>query len=211
MSSDQIAAIRRIAVYCGSSGQVPEVYREAARGFGALLARRGIGIVYGGGRVGLMGILADGALEEGGEVIGVIPDRLQHLELGHQGATELIVTQTMAERKVKIQELSDAAVALAGGPGTLDELFEEVVLTQLAYQSKAVGVLNTAGFYDHLLRFLEHAASEGFIRKPFDRLLVHDSDAAKLLEKLQSYEGYKLNLEDKLKMAGKLPAEDHAI
>ena len=200
-------AIRRIAVYCGSSGDVPGVYRSAARDFGALLAEEGIGLVYGGGRVGLMGIVADAALECGGEVIGVIPHRLQELELGHEGVTELVVTSTMAERKVKMQELSQAAVALPGGPGTLDELFEEMVLTQLCYQSKPVGLLNVDGYYDHLLAFMEHMASQGFVRAPFDKLLNHGATPESLLGKIQSYEGYELNLKAKLEMAGRLSSD----
>jgi len=204
--TEEQGSIKRVAVYCGSSGDVPEVYKTAAREFGALLARRGLGLVYGGGRVGLMGIVADAALAEGGEVIGVIPHRLQELELGHTGVTELLITETMAERKVKMQELTQAAVALPGGPGTLDELFEEMVLTQLCYQNKAVGVLNVDGFYDHLLSFMEHAASQGFVRAPFDQLLVHGSTPEALMQKIIAYEGYEINLKAKLEMAGRLPS-----
>jgi uncharacterized protein (TIGR00730 family) len=196
--------IERIAVYCGSSGDIPAVYREAAHAFGTLLARRGIGIVYGGGKVGLMGVVADAALAIGGEVIGVIPDRLQHLELGHEGATELIVTRSMAERKAVIQERSDAAVALPGGPGTLDEFFEEMALTQLCYQEKALGLLNVEGFFDHLIAFLEHASAEGFVREPFERLLVNARTPGELLDKLSAFRGDAMNLEAKLRMAGRL-------
>ena len=194
--------LRRVVVYCGSAHTISETYKEAAREFGAMLARREITLVFGGGRVGLMGIVADAVLDGGGEVIGVIPERLRDLELAHEGVTELVVTETMADRKIKMQELSDAAVALPGGAGTFDELFEELVLTQLSYQNKPVGILNVDGFYDHLLAFMSHVASEGFIRAPFDSLLVHADDPEDLLEKLGAFEGFESNLKAKLEMAG---------
>ena len=194
--------LRRVVVYCGSAHKISDTYKEAAREFGAMLARREITLVFGGGRVGLMGIVADAVLAGGGEVIGVIPERLRDLELAHEGVTELVVTETMAERKVKMQELSDAAVALPGGAGTFDELFEELVLTQLSYQNKPVGILNVDGFYDHLLAFMSHVASEGFIRSPFDSLLVHADSPEDLLEKLEAFEGFESNLKAKLEMAG---------
>ena len=204
---DEQSTIRRVAVYCGSSGGVADHYRKAASDFGVRLARRGLGLVYGGGRVGLMGVVADAVLAQGGEVIGVIPYRLQELELGHEGASELIVAQTMAERKVKMQEMAQAVVALPGGPGTLDELFEEMVLTQLSYQNKPAGVLNVEGYFDHLLAFLDHVAAEGFVAAPFDRLLIHAADSDALLDKLIAYRGHEMSLEAKLRLAGRFPEE----
>lgn len=174
---------QRICVYCGSStGR--DIYVEAARGLGRFLADRGIGVVYGGGRVGLMGVLADAALEAGGEVYGVIPDKLQGLELGHDGLTELFVTDSMHARKLIMAQLADAFVAMPGGYGTLEELFEVTTWTQLEYHRKPVGLLNVEGYYDPLIAHLQHAADEGFIR-PLHRDLVQSAATpAALLEAL---------------------------
>ncbi len=174
---------RRICVYCGSSTGRP-VYVEAARGLGTWLAEQGIGVVYGGGRVGLMGVLADAALAAGGEVYGVIPDKLRALELGHEGLTELFVTDSMHARKLIMAQLSDAFIAMPGGYGTLEELFEVTTWTQLNYQEKPVGLLNVEGFYDPLLAHLEHAHGEGFIRPIHRELIQHAATPAALVEKL---------------------------
>ena len=179
--------LRRVCVYCGSSPGVRPAYREAARAFGALLGERGIGLVYGGGRVGLMGAVADGAMAAGGEAIGVIPDFLKQREVDHQGLTELHVVSTMHERKAKMAELSDAFVALPGGVGTLEELFEVWTWTLLGAQAKPVGLLDVDGFYGPLLAAVNHAVSAGFIQPAHRDIAVVSSDAKTLLERLASW------------------------
>jgi hypothetical protein len=175
---------RRICVYCGSSNAVADHFFETARHVGRCLAGRGLGVVYGGGSVGLMGALADAALQAGAEVLGVIPEKLQQLELGHEGVSELYVTRTMHERKTKMAELSDAFIALPGGWGTLEEIFEVTTWTQLQYHDKPVGLLNAHGYYDHLLAFLAHAAAEGFVRPKHRGLLSCASDVDLLIDEL---------------------------
>mgnify|MGYP003471829466 FL=1 len=175
---------RRICVYCASSNRVDEVWRESARDMARCLARRGVGVVFGGGSVGLMGALADAALAEGVEVIGVIPRKLLDLELGHRGVTELVVVDTMHERKHRMAELSDGFVALPGGWGTLEEIFEVTTWTQLGYHDKPVGLLNVGGYYDHLLAFLDHSSELGFIRREHRPILQSATDPDELLERL---------------------------
>ncbi len=175
---------KRLAVYCGSSNSVPSKYLEAARDMGRTLARRGIEVVFGGGHVGLMGAVADAALEAGARVHGVIPTKLFELELGHEGVTELTVVNTMHERKMKMASLADGFVALPGGWGTLEELFEVVTWTQLGYHEKPVGLLNVDGFYDSLLDFVARASGDGFIRPPHRELIQHDADPEALLDTL---------------------------
>jgi uncharacterized protein (TIGR00730 family) len=162
-----------ICVFCGSSSGVRIEYQIAAEQLGRLLAERDVTLVYGGGRVGLMGTLADAALAAGGRVVGVIPKQLCTKELAHRGVTELHVVETMSERKALMGELSDAFLALPGGIGTLDELFEVWTWTQLGLQRKLSGLLNVNGYFDPLLQFLQHAVSEGFLRSQHrDALLV---------------------------------------
>lgn len=177
---------RRVAVYCGSSDDVAEVYREAARALGGLLASRGIGVVYGGGNVGLMGVCADAALAAGGEVIGVIPQKLEALEVGHQGLTEKIVVDSMHARKMVMASLSDGFIAMPGGFGTLDELAEVTTWNQLGYHQKPTGLLNVAGYFDHLLAFARHASEVGFIRPVHRGLWVHADNPEGLLEAMAS-------------------------
>lgn len=177
---------RRVAVYCGSSTGRDPAYLDAARSFGAYLAGRGIGVVYGGGRVGLMGAVADGALSRSGEVIGIIPEKLKALELGHDGITELRVVDSMHERKLAMAQLSDGFVALPGGFGTFEEIFEVTTWTQLNYHHKPVGLLNVGGYYDRLIAFLDHAAEEGFIRGLHRGLMVANSDPDRLLDTMAS-------------------------
>src|SRR5688572_23328516 len=156
--------MRSIGVFCGSSaGNRPE-YLAIARETGALLARRNLTIVYGGGRVGLMGALADAALAEGGRVIGVMPQMLIDQEVGHAGLTQLHVVASLSERKVMMNELADAFLALPGGIGTMDELFEAWTWTQLSVQHKPCALLNQDGYYDSLIEFLDLAVAEGFLR-----------------------------------------------
>ncbi len=175
---------KRICVYCGSSSGVADHYLDAAREMGRCLAGRGIAIVFGGGHVGMMGAVADAALEADGEVFGVIPEQLKELELAHSGLTELFVVDTMHERKLKMAELSDGFIALPGGWGTIEEIFEVTTWTQLGYHRKPVGLLNAHGFYDGLMAFLTHAADEGFIRAQHRRLIQAATTPDELIDQL---------------------------
>ena len=172
----------KIAIYCGSSNQVDQHWLDGAAQVGVDLAQRNIGMVYGGGRVGLMGAAADGALSAGGEVFGVIPEKLQTLEVGHPGLTHLDVVRGMAPRKARMMELSDAFIALPGGFGTFEEIFEVLTLTVLNYHDKPVGLLNINGFYDELLGFLDTACREGFIRPAQRKALCAAPTMPELLE-----------------------------
>jgi uncharacterized protein (TIGR00730 family) len=180
--------VRRICVYAGSNPGTDPAYAEAARELAALLAERGIGLVYGGGHVGLMGVLADTALEAGGEVIGVMPQALIDREIGHTGLTELRVVGSMHERKALMAELSDAFVAVPGGIGTLEELIEVYTWSQLGIHRKACGVLNVAGYYDHLAAFLDHAVEAGFLRPQHRAVLTVAADPGELIDRLATYE-----------------------
>ncbi|MHC4830751.1 MAG: LOG family protein [Planctomycetota bacterium] len=179
-------SLRRLTVFCGSSNSAPRVYFDAARGVGEALAEREIGVVYGGGHVGLMGALADGALARGGEVIGVIPTRLMDRELGHEGVTQLLVVDTMHERKHRMAELGDAFIALPGGFGTLEEIFEQVTWAQLGYHEKPSAVLDVNGFYEDLFAFLARAGRDTFIRPAHLNLLQRFTDLDELLAHLAS-------------------------
>jgi len=176
--------VKRIAVFCGSSPGGAPHYLELAREVGETLAQQSYGIVYGGGRMGLMGALADGALSAGGEVIGVIPKALVGAELAHHGCTELEVVDTMHERKARFTELSDAFITLPGGIGTMEELWEVLSWAQIGYHNKPVGLLNACGYYDHLLTLYAHLIAEGFVRPQHRELLIDDSTLAGLLAKL---------------------------
>lgn len=179
--------MKRVLVFCGSSpGRLPE-YSERAAEVGRVLAERGLEIVYGGASVGLMGALADAALAAGGTVIGVIPNRLVEHEIAHAGLTKLHVVETMHERKALMAELSDAVIALPGGTGTLDELFELFTWKQLGLHRKPLGLLDVAGYWQPLLTFLEHAVNERFLRaEHLDTLLVERSPDA-LLDRLATH------------------------
>ncbi|MEM9692203.1 MAG: TIGR00730 family Rossman fold protein [Myxococcota bacterium] len=178
----------RICVYCGSSNQVDPRWFEVARSVGERLVSRGLAVVYGGGSVGLMGAVADAALAGGGEVYGVIPQKLFDLELGHPGLTELHVVETMHQRKQRMAELADAFIALPGGWGTLEEIFEVTTWTQLQYHDKPVGLLNAHGFYDGLIAFLDHVRDQRFIRLAHRRILADASELDLLLERLATVE-----------------------
>jgi uncharacterized protein (TIGR00730 family) len=178
----------RICVYCSSSDEIPEPFRAAAREMGAAMVQAGIGLVFGGGRVGLMGTIADAVLAGGGEVIGVIPEKLQSRELGHTGCTELHVVDTMHTRKRMMMELSDAFIAMPGGYGTMEELFEATTWGQLNYHTKPVGLLNTRGFFDPIVQWTRNAVSEGFIRPAHAGLLTVAEHPADLLEALAQAE-----------------------
>jgi uncharacterized protein (TIGR00730 family) len=176
--------MRRVCVFCGSSVGTNAAYADAARAMGALLADRGIGLVYGGGNVGLMGVIADAVLERGGHVIGVIPQALADREIAHSGITDLRVVDSMHTRKAMMADLSDAFIAMPGGVGTFEEFFEAVTWTQLGLHRKPCGLLNVNGFYAPLAAFIDQAVTEGFI-KPVDRAaIVVDSDPARLLDTL---------------------------
>lgn len=175
---------RRLCVFCGSSNDVDLEYLDTAREVGAELARRGIGVVYGGGHVGLMGQVAEGALGLGGEVYGVIPEKLMARELGHERVTELFVVDSMRARKAMMNTMSDGFISLPGGLGTLEELFEVTTLTQLGYQDKPVGVLNVRGYYDPLIAFIHKATDEGFIRPGHSDLIIFDDDLDGLLDRM---------------------------
>ena len=179
--------MKRLAIYCGSASPADTVYIEAARLVGTELARRGIGVVYGGGRLGLMGAVADAALDAGGEVIGVIPQALVDAEVAHRGCTELHVVSGMHERKALFTDLSDGFITLPGGVGTMDELWEAVSWSQLGYHEKPVGLLNVGGFYDALIAFNAHMASVGFVREQHRGILLSDDTLDGLLEQMTAY------------------------
>jgi hypothetical protein len=176
--------VRRICVFCGSSAGARPAYARSARALGELLASRGIDVVYGGGAVGLMGELADAALVAGGKVIGVIPDALVAMEVAHDRLTELHVVRSMHERKALMAELSDAFVALPGGLGTLEELFEVLTWAQLGLHPKPCGLVDVEGFYAPLLACLDHAVVEGFVRPENRALVLDDVDPVRLLSRL---------------------------
>jgi uncharacterized protein (TIGR00730 family) len=176
--------MKRVAVYCGSASPADPVYIEAARHVGRTLAERNIGIVYGGGRLGLMGAVADAALEAGGEVIGVIPELLVSAEVAHRGCTELHVVGTMHERKARFTDIADGFINLPGGTGTMDELWEALSWAQLGYHTDPVGLLNIAGYYDKLVEFWEHMGKVGFVRPQHQNMLIVDTTLEGLLDKM---------------------------
>ena len=180
--------MRRICVYAGSNPGSEPMYANSARELARLLAARDIGLVYGGGHVGLMGVLADTVLEAGGEAIGVMPQALIDREIGHTGLSELHVVGSMHERKALMAELSDAFVAAPGGIGTLEELIEVYTWSQLGIHTKACGVLNVAGYYDHLAAFLDHAVTAGFLKPAHRAVLTVATEPAELLDRLAAYE-----------------------
>jgi uncharacterized protein (TIGR00730 family) len=173
--------MRRICIFCGSSPGNDPAYSALARSVGQGLARRGIGVVYGGGRVGLMGVVADAALEAGGEVIGVIPRAMVDRELAHRGATELRIVSTLHERKAVMAELSDAFIALPGGLGTLEELAEVVSWAQLGLHAKPIGLLGVGDYWAHLLRWLDGAVTAGFVAPAYRDLILEATDLDELL------------------------------
>jgi uncharacterized protein (TIGR00730 family) len=179
--------MRRLCVFCGSStGRRPE-YRAAARRLGELLAGRGVGLVFGAGHIGLMGVVADAVLAGGGETVGVIPQALVDKELAHRGLTELRVVGTMHQRKSLMADLSDGFAALPGGYGTADEFFEVLTWAQLGLHAKPIGLLNVASFFDPLLAWVDHCVGEGFIRTEHRALLQMSGDPEGLLEMLSRY------------------------
>jgi uncharacterized protein (TIGR00730 family) len=182
-----MTTMKSICVFAGSSSGTRPAYASAAGELGRAVAERGWRVVYGGGRVGLMGVLADAALAAGGEVIGVIPEALLRKEVGHRGLTDLRVVQTMHQRKALMSELSDGVVALPGGLGTLEELFEILTWAQLGIHARPCGVLNAGGYYDELLRFLDQTVSEGFVRGEHRDMILAAGEAAALLDLMADY------------------------
>lgn len=179
--------LKRLCVFCGSSAGLDPAYRQQANEFGTLLAREKIELVYGGGRVGLMGAVADAALNAGGHVTGVIPEFLATRELLHEGVTEMRITQGMHERKALMSDLSDAFVALPGGLGTFEELFEVLTWSQLGLHRKPIGLLNSSGYFDPLIELVDRAIAEGFCRHEHRQLFVVDANAVRLLHRLREH------------------------
>ncbi len=179
--------MKRLAVYCGSATPADPRYVELARDVGRGLAERGVGVVYGGGRLGLMGAVAAGALEAGGEVIGVIPDALANSEVANHDCTQLHTVSGMHERKLRFTELSDGFLTIPGGVGTMDELWEAMSWAQLGYHAKPVGLLNSFGFYDHLIAFNRHMAEVGFVRPAHQGILIAAESLDELLNAMAHY------------------------
>jgi hypothetical protein len=178
----------RICVYCGSSTGSRDAYAEEAAHFGRTLAGRDLGLVYGGGDVGLMGVVADAALDAGGDVWGVIPDALAEHEMAHERVTHLEVVDSMHTRKQRMAELADGFVALPGGFGTLEELMEILTWAQLGFHRNPVGVLNVAGYFDPLVDFFDHQTAEGFVSESHRDMVVVADDADDLLDRFEAYE-----------------------
>jgi uncharacterized protein (TIGR00730 family) len=180
--------LRRVCVFCGSSFGARPSYEAAARTLGQILPARGLELVYGGGNVGLMGALADSAMATGGKVIGVIPDHLERREVAHRGVTELRVVDSMHTRKALFEELSDGFVALPGGLGTYEELFEILTWGQLGLHTKPVGLLDVDDFYAPLHTFLDHAVDQRFVRPEHRSMLLIDDDPERLLDRMEAWE-----------------------
>lgn len=179
--------IRALCVYCGSNSGEQPVYIEQAGAFGTLLAQRGIALVYGGASIGLMGAVADAAMAAGGRVIGVIPQALVDREVAHDGLSELIVTRSMHERKARMAELADGFVAMPGGVGTLEEIFEIWTWSQLGMHTKPCGLLNVGAYYDTLIRFLDETTHQGFTRRAYRDMLLTADNGPALLTAFEAY------------------------
>ncbi|MBD1431122.1 MULTISPECIES: TIGR00730 family Rossman fold protein [Sphingobacterium] len=178
---------KSIAVFCASSPGFDAVWTQRAYGVGEFLATQNITLVYGGGRVGLMGAVADGALANNGKVVGVIPHFLNSKEIGHSGVTDLIAVDNMHQRKTLMNDLSEAFIALPGGYGTMEEVFEVITWGQLGLHQKPVGLLNINGFYDHLIAFLQNMVDVGLLKKQNQEMLLVGNTIEELLEKMNSY------------------------
>ena len=180
--------MKSICVFCGSSNTVHADYKSAAWTMGVILAERGLRLIYGGGKTGLMGAVADGALSVGGEVIGVIIASMNNQALAHEGLTRMDVTPDMHSRKARMHELADGFIALPGGYGTFDELFETITWSQIGHHEKSIGLLNTKNYYAPLLAAIDHAVAEGFVFKEHRDALVCELDSVKLLAAMAEYE-----------------------
>lgn len=179
--------IRSLCVFCGSREGEDPAYQEEAQNLGRLLAKKDISLIYGGGKIGLMGLIADSVLMDGGEVIGVIPEALYDREVGHDGVTSLHIVQTMHQRKDKMAQLADGFIALPGGMGTLEELCEILTWAQLGIHHKPCGLLNVNGYFDFLLKFFDQMVDQGFLESQYLSLFVVDNTAEGLLEKLEAF------------------------
>ncbi|MDA0834088.1 MAG: TIGR00730 family Rossman fold protein [Planctomycetota bacterium] len=179
--------MKRICIYCGSQVGKDPTYRESARELGTLMARRGSGLVYGGGSIGLMGVVADALLAQNAEVIGVIPDALATKELIHPHVADMRIVRTMHERKALMAELADAFIALPGGYGTFEELFEAITWNQLGLHRKPIGLLNVAGYFDPFVRVIDHAVQEGFVKRSQRDLFVVEERPLTLLDRMQNH------------------------
>ena len=181
--------MKRITVFCGSSFGSEKIFEEQAYALGKALAERKIGVVYGGAKVGLMGAVANGALENNGEVIGVLPNFLKSKEIAHENLTELFLVETMHERKTKMNELSDGVITLPGGFGTLEEFFEMLTWAQLGLHKKPIGILNiNNGFYDSLIEFVRNMVVKGFLKEVNEKMILVSDDIENLLELMQNYQ-----------------------
>ena len=179
--------MQRVCIFCGANTGGPGLYREAAGRLGETLARRGIEVVFGGGGIGLMRVLADAVMGAGGRMIGVIPEALVAKELAHRGVSDMRVVRSMHDRKALMAELSDGFIALPGGYGTIEEFCEVLTWTQLGLHGKPCALLNVAGYYDSLLRLFDHAAAEGFLVPANRELVLVDDDPARLLDRMEHY------------------------
>ena len=180
--------LNSVTVFCGARQGTKQIYTDAAKSMGHTIAEQGLTLVYGGGEVGLMGTVANAALDAGGEVIGVITKALEKLEIAHTGLTQLEVVASMAERKERMAELSDGFISMPGGYGTLDEMFEMFTWTQLSIHQKANALLNIENYYEHLLAFIDTAVDSGFIKPHFRDMVIQDDDPNRLLAKLNAFE-----------------------
>ena len=176
-----------ITVFCGSSAGTDEIFMQQATLLGKTLAEQNIGVVYGGANVGLMGAVADGALKAGGKVIGVLPQFLQTKEIAHTGLTELVIVETMHERKTKMNDLCDGVIALPGGYGTMEEFFEMLTWAQLGLHKKPIAVLNVDGFYNHLAALAQHMTAKGLLKEVNRQMLLIDNDINSLLTQMRNY------------------------
>ena len=180
--------MRNICVFCGSSVGKNSLYKNAARETGKLLVKRGHALVYGGGSIGLMGTIADAVMEAGGQTIGVIPDFLDKLEVGHSGLSELILVESMHERKQKMADLADGFIAMPGGMGTLEEICEIMTWAQLGLHQKPMGFLNINGYYDQLIAYMDHMVEEGFLKPVYRSMVIVANTPAALLDKMTAYQ-----------------------
>ncbi len=179
--------MKSICVYCGASIGANSIYADAARALAKTMVANGISLVYGGGNVGLMGVIADEVMRLGGSATGVIPKALLDKEIGHHGLTQLHVVKDMHERKAMMAELADGFIAMPGGIGTLEELFEVFTWSQLGFHDKPIGLLNVDGFYEGLIRFLQHVVNERFLRAEQASLLIHEQNPEMLVERFRSF------------------------
>ncbi|WP_456375946.1 LOG family protein [Lutibacter sp.] len=179
--------MKKIAVFCGSSLGFNDIYKKDAIKLATYFVENNIGLVYGGGKIGMMGVLADTLIEKKGEVIGVIPGLLRHEEVIHTKISEMIVTKTMSKRKIKISKLVDGYIALPGGFGTLDEIFEALTLSQLGIEQKPVGILNTNGFFNHLLKQVDVMVTEGYLKQSNKEMLLIGDSVEELCALMRNY------------------------